>query len=257
MSTYTPQHVYDLKPSKPDSRDFRAMVSHYPPPPSEAVIPFIPPCRDQGQEGACWGFCGTGGRASYAIAAGDNTLLSPAFLYWQTREAMGDDRDDTGSDMRTGLDTMLKVGICPESAMPYQAGRFADVPSADAVAQAARYRIATYARVMDMDTLKGAIAAGHPVLLGISVYRGFETTRDGIVPPPNAGEMPLGGHAILAVGYKDDATEPSGGRIQLLNSWGTAAGDGRGFYYVPYSYLNFAAGASGALLSEAWVISIP
>ena len=252
--SYQAKHVYDMKPSPPDARDFRAMVSHYPPPPSEAIIPSIPPCRDQGHEGACWGFCGTGGRASYAIAAGDTTLLSPAFLYWNTRQAMGDDVDDTGSDMRTGLDTMLKIGICPDSAMPYIAGQFAAVPPADAAGLAAPYRIASYSRVMDMDTVKGALAAGHPVLCGISVYRGFETTRDGIVPPPAPGEMPIGGHAILAVGYKDDASEPSGGRIQLLNSWGTGAGQ-NGMYFIPYSYLNFAAGEAGTQLSEAWVIS--
>lgn len=251
------KHVYDMRPSKPDSRDFRAMVAHYPPPPPQAEIPFIPPCRDQGQEGSCWGFCGTGGRASYAIAAGDTTLLSPAFLYWQTREAMGDDRDDTGSDMRTGLDTMLKIGICPESAMPYSAGQFAAVPSDEATTEAARYRIASYARVTDMETLKGALAAGHPVLMGITCYAGIERAgHDGIIAMPAPGEAPLGGHAILAIGYRDDASVPYGGYITLLNSWGEAYGD-HGRCFLPYAMVDFAAGEAGTMLSEAWVITVP
>ncbi len=247
-----------MKPSPPDPRDLRAKVSHYPPPPPEAVISHMPPVRDQGQEGACWGFCGTGARSAYAIANGDNTLLSPAYLYWNTRQAMGDTADDTGSDMRTGCDAMLKQGIVPEDVWPYKAGDFKTPPPPTAIPElAAKYRILSYARILDMDTLKGAMAAGHPVMLGISVFVGFERAgADGIVPEAQTGEAPLGGHAILAVGYKDDPSVPSGGRIQLLNSWGPNAGR-NGMYFIPYSYLNFAAGAAGTMLSEAWVIACP
>jgi C1A family cysteine protease len=107
-----------------------------------------------------------------------------------------------------------------------------------------------------MDTLKAAIAAGHPVLLGITVYQGFERAgADGIVPPSSPGESPLGGHAILCVGYKDDPSVAGGGRLKLLNSWSASYGD-HGFCYVPYSYLNLPAGATGTQLSEAWVISV-
>jgi C1A family cysteine protease len=256
--SYQATHRYGILPSRPDSRDYLAKVEHYPPPPPEGEVPAanIPAPRDQGQEGACWGFCGTSARMVYLMANGQSVVLSPAFLYYNTRQAMGDTADDTGSDMRTGLDTALKIGLTPESLMPYQAGAWRTAPSPDAVAAASQYAIAAYARVNDMDTLKAAIAAGHPVLLGITVYEGFERAgADGIVPPSSPGEAPLGGHAILCVGYKDDATVAGGGRLKLLNSWSASYGD-HGFCYVPYSYLNLAAGATGTQLSEAWVISV-
>jgi C1A family cysteine protease len=257
--SYTPRYQYELLPSRPDSRDYLAKVEHYPPPPPAGEVPAanIPAPRDQSTEGACWGFCGTNARMVYLMAGGQSIVLSPAFLYYNTRQAMGDTADDTGSDMRTGLDTALKIGLAPESLMPYQAGAWRTAPSADAVAAASQYAIAAYARVNDMDTLKAAIAAGHPCLLGITVYEGFERAgADGIVPPSQPGETPLGGHAILCVGYKDDPSVAGGGRLKLLNSWGPGAGD-HGFYYIPYSYLNLAAGATGTQLSEAWVISPP
>jgi hypothetical protein len=187
------------------------------------------------------------------LLRGDATVLSPAFLYWKTREAMGDDYDDTGSNMRTGLDVLLKTGVCPESAMPYQAGDWATPPSDAAVAAADAYRIATYARLMSIVEIKTQLAGGRSVMLGISVFQGFETTQDGYVPMFGAHETALGGHAIRCIGYRDDASVAGGGWLTLANSWGTGHG-AAGRYFIPYAYLDFRAGEAGTMLSEAWAL---
>lgn len=249
--------IYNMRPSPPDVRDYLAKAEHYGAVPTQATVTHIPSPRDQGQEGSCFGFCGTNARMVYLMAAGKSDVLSAAYLYYIARAAMGDTADDTGSDMRTGLDAAVKQGLAPESLMPYSAGAWRVAPSAAAVAAASQFAIAAYGRVTDMQTIKAAIASDHPVLFGITVWQGFESAgADGIVPMWSVGEQPLGGHAILCVGYKDDPSVPGGGHFQLLNSWGPNAGD-RGFYYIPYAYLNLAAGATGQMLSEAWVIDVP
>ena len=44
-------------------------------------------------------------------------------------------------------------------------------------------------------------------------------------------------HAVAVVGYQDDASIPSGGYWIIKNSWGATAGDGTGYYDVPYGDL--------------------
>ena len=63
------------------------------------------------------------------------------------------------------------------------------------------------------------------------------------MPKPN--EKPLGGHAVLAVGYDD-----SEGRIIVRNSWGEGCGN-KGYFTMPYGYL------LDSNLSDAfWVIKM-
>ena len=48
------------------------------------------------------------------------------------------------------------------------------------------------------------LADGKPVVLGLVVYPSFESTytlKTGIVKMPAANEQPIGGHAIVLVGY--------------------------------------------------------
>jgi C1A family cysteine protease len=64
-----------------------------------------------------------------------------------------------------------------------------------------------------------------------------------IIPPPSESDSPIGGHAVVGVGYDD---------VKLLftcrNSWGTDEGE-NGYYYMPYSYVT-----DPQLASDFWVI---
>jgi C1A family cysteine protease len=55
-------------------------------------------------------------------------------------------------------------------------------------------------------------------------------------------DQPVGGHAVLAVGY-DDAAQT----FTVRNSWGPAWGDA-GYFHFPYAYM------SGRLASDFWTI---
>ena len=78
------------------------------------------------------------------------------------------------------------------------------------------------------------LADGYPFVFGFTVYESFETEkvkRTGIVPMPKKNERPVGGHAVLAVGYNQKQK-----RFLVRNSWGKAWGKD-GYFTMPYEYL--------------------
>ena len=92
------------------------------------------------------------------------------------------------------------------------------------------------------------LASGCPISFGFTVYESFESeavAQNGIVPMPQPGERVLGGHAVVAVGYK-----PIKGQLyfECRNSWGESWGD-HGYFWMPSAYV-----ASPTLASDFWVI---
>jgi len=82
--------------------------------------------------------------------------------------------------------------------------------------------------------MKGCLASGYPFIFGFTVYESFESpgvTRSGHAPMPQWGERPIGGHAVMAVGYDD-----SNQWFLVRNSWGKAWGMS-GYFTIPYAYL--------------------
>jgi len=103
------------------------------------------------------------------------------------------------------------------------------------------YRIKAAHRVTGPQLLKAALAEGQCVTIGMTVYQSMESdavASTGMVPMPSAHDKPLGGHAVLVVGY-DDAK----GCYIVRNSWGASWGD-QGYFYLPYAYW--------AYISDAW-----
>ena len=78
---------------------------------------------------------------------------------------------------------------------------FATKPPARAFKDAPLGKAVTYQRVVQtLDQMRGCLAGGFPVILGISVYESFESpqvAKSGVVPMPATSEKLLGGHAIL------------------------------------------------------------
>ncbi|WP_090799725.1 C1 family peptidase [Paenibacillus sp. GP183] len=94
-------------------------------------------------------------------------------------------------------------------------------------------KIKEYHRVTSFIDLQHALAEGFTVVLGMTVFDSFQYIgAEGIFPMPKTGESVLGGHAMLAVGYKT-----INGIVYAIvrNSWGSAWGDG-GYCYIPSDY---------------------
>jgi hypothetical protein len=81
---------------------------------------------------------------------------------------------------------------------------------------------------------KETLAAGHPIAAAFHWPKQLAFTADHTLKvPPRSG---VGGiHAVVLVGYADDARQPGGGVFLMRNSWGPKWSQG-GYARMPYAY---------------------
>ena len=235
--------VYKLKPDTEDLRDKVFRSTQYK---TIAALPKIVDLRsgcsrvvDQGELGSCTANAiASGLREYWENQSGKLTPLSRLWLYWEERYIEGTVNEDAGAYIRDGMKILQKMGCAPEADWPYDITKFKQTPPAKAATDALQFKITEYHRVTNLTTLKTALAQGYPVVIGIKVYESFESkqvAQNGVIPLPKRVEKFLGGHAVLAVGYKDDAKIKGQGVVICRNSWGESWGD-NGYFYLPYSY---------------------
>ena len=119
-------------------------------------------------------------------------------------------------------------------------------PSASCYKEALKHIITSYNRIMTLDEMRACLAEGFPFVFGFTVYESFETQKvaqTGVVNMPKSGEKQVGGHAVLAVGYKDSAK-----RFIVRNSWSDKWGM-KGYFTIPYDYV-----ADRNLSDDFWTI---
>jgi C1A family cysteine protease len=160
--------------------------------------------------------------------------LSRLFVYYHARYLENSVDQDSGVwYITSALDALAKFGVCNEQLWPYEISQFAKQPTPDCYADAADRRIPAYTKVECVPGMVENISRGKPVLLGMYVYDSFlnlESGKDTVTMPSNT-DLPVGGHAVLAVGY----SQPDQ-KILIKNSFGTAWADA-GYAWLPYSYI--------------------
>lgn len=173
--------------------------------------------------------------------------LSRLQLYFDGRMAEGSVQDDCGMEIRTAIKCAAKIGVAEETLWPYMPSKFKTRPPDSAYRRAKKNEALTYEAVaLDKHAIKAALASGHPVVFGISVYENFdtdETAKTGVIQMPE-GHM-LGGHAMYLTGYDDDA-DPAHARLR--NSWGPhwgLAGDA----LIPWGYVT-----DPNLAADLWIV---
>lgn len=257
---------YGWKPDIPDQRD---MTFSVPRPIAKNIPPRIdlrahcPPVYDQGQIGSCTANAIAGALEFDLKKQKARRIVAPSrlFIYYNERVIEGTVGSDSGAQLRDGIKSVAKAGACPEPEWPYDGtpanpdGTFppgakaATKPPASCYADARRYEALTYRSVaQNLADLKGCLATQYPFVFGFTVYSSFETpevAKTGKAQLPTGKDTPVGGHAVLAVGYDD------GENVFICrNSWGKAWG-AAGYFYLPYSYL-----IDSKLASDFWTISL-
>ena len=228
-------------PDTPDHRDhlYAAPVVNLVKLPAKADL--RPQCPktiyDQGQLGSC-----TANAIGCAIQFNrmkqkfkPDFIPSRLFIYYNEREMEQTIDSDSGAQIRDGIKSVAKLGVCPETSWPYDIIKFRDRPTAQCYKEALKYKAVLYQRVVqNLTQMKGCLASGYPFVFGFTVYEGFESeavANTGVLNMPTAKEKDLGGHAVLAVGY-DDTQQ----RFIVRNSWGAKWGM-KGYFTMPYAYL--------------------
>jgi C1A family cysteine protease len=210
-------------------------------PPMVDLTAGCPPIYDQGQLGSCMGnalaFAVQFDRIRQGLPDAAR-VPSRLMIYYLGRELEGTVASDSGAQGYDGITALQRTGTCYEDGpdgWPYDVAMFAVRPPAACYAAAANDRAVQALQIsQDIDQVRGCLADGFPVAFGFTCYPALDSeavARSGLLPMPGAGEEPIGGHEVAAVGY-DDAS-----RLLLVrNSWGTGWGQA-GYFRMPYEYL--------------------
>ena len=251
MSTTT--HHYGWSPDLPDFRDLtyaapEATLSTLPA--KVDMRPSCPSVYDQGQLGSCTGNA-IAGAFEFELMKQQAAVFAPSrlFIYYNERVMENTVASDAGAQVRDGMKSVNKLGVCPETSWPYVITKFAQKPPQACFADALKHVATSYHRVArDLNQMKGCLASGYPFVLGFTAYSSFESAQvaqTGVLAMPAKTEKVVGGHAVLAVGY-DDASSS----FIIRNSWGTGWGQA-GYFTMPYDYL-----MNKALSSDFWTIRL-
>jgi len=250
LAVRTQKH-YGWRPDHPDIRDFLLAVEPAKTLPKKVSLRAqMPPVYDQGQLGSC-----TANSIGAILefnemkqAERDAATPSRLFIYYNERAMEGTISQDSGAEIRDGIKSVAQLGAPPETDWPYVITKFAKKPSAKSYRDALKHEAIRYARVPQTEMgLQNVLAAGYPISFGFTVYESFESDvgPDGIVPMPEPDERTLGGHAVVAIGYKQIRGQLY---FECRNSWGPDWADG-GYFWLPASYIT-----SRNLAQDFWVI---
>lgn len=243
-----PKRKYTVNRDYHDLRDYIFSPKAIPLPIRIDLRPMLSPVVNQGALGSCTANAIASGLKEYLLRnnqrSKDLTRLSRLYLYYYSRKLDGNVNEDSGATLRNAMKALQKYGVCPEADHPYNIRKFKTKPSQNADKHAVKYKISSYHRVTNLQSLREALAQRLPVVIGFIVYESFESAaveQTGIVPMPKRNERQLGGHAVLAVGYDDIKKQ-----IIIRNSWGTSWGD-RGYGYMPYTMFE-----GSSIVSDMW-----
>ena len=226
-----------------DARDDRDHKLTLAAPGGELLVPdahdltaMFPPVMDQGQFGTCTAH-GVTAAIRYNLINSDrgDVPLSRAQLYWDSGVIEGN-TSDVGRQIRDVIKAIATKGAAREELWGYDKVGLQPPPElyADAIKhEALEYcRIVNAAGEIDRASINTAIFVGHPVIIGIPVYKAFESdevAETGIVPMPGALETEIGMHCMLMGGYDLQ-------HDRVMNSWSASWGQA-GYCSLPRGYL--------------------
>ncbi len=222
--------------------------------PSEVnLIPQMTSIRNQGNRGTCVAFAAVAVRE---FLTGSKTDLSEQYLYWWC-DGHDSVPEEPGTTVEMGFNGLFQNGVCLEKTWRYNPNPIGGnegqgPPPTVAAEEASKYKIL---KIVDLDEnsiqelkvcLQGTTEVpGKPITFSVPVYnswlKSMAVTLSGQITMPLPGEEIVGGHAMVLVGYQDDASVPGGGFFIIRNSWGNSWAEkseyGSGYGTIPYRYI--------------------
>lgn len=204
---------------------------------------WVTPIRNQGECGSCWAFGAIAAvETIYNYQNNDPTLdidLSEQYMVSCGMKHYSNSLNGCcGGHMSATLDFLRTRGTVEESYFTYQGvdadgrdiydcgGLGTHTPVKCKRVDAPKYKIKTYNRILDTESIKNAIHNYGPVVAGFDVYADFFDYSEGIYEKQS--DKYCGGHIVAIVGY--DNTESC---WICKNSWGTEWGE-NGYFRIKY-----------------------
>jgi len=131
---------------------------------------------------------------------------------------------DTDAPARMTLKSLLQFGLCHEKLFPYKIEDFDQEPSKKCYADAEKFQMLKYFCLDTPDRdlgkllfdIKNVVAQEVPLMFGFTVFESIKKAQTTArIPFPTKTDRPLGGHAIVCVGYSDAKKS-----LIIRNSWG-------------------------------------
>ena len=143
----TKKSGYGWVPDLPDHRDFVYSAVRKPAklPSSVDLRPMCSSVEDQGQLGSCTGNALVG--ALEFLEMKDKVPyieLSRLFIYYNERVIEHSVASDSGAQIRDGIKTLNKQGVCSEKCCPYDISKFTVKPAAPCYKEALTHKITSY-----------------------------------------------------------------------------------------------------------------
>ncbi len=241
---------YGWVPDLPDQRDYLYAAAFRVPAQLPSAVDLRAQCspvEDQGNLGSCTANALAGALEFLELKDREQFVdLSRLFVYYNERVIERTVKSDSGAQLRDGIKTLAKQGVCSEKKWPYVISKFAAKPTPSCYKDAADHQITSYHRITTLDEMRACLADGYPFVFGFTVYETFESqqvAKTGVLNMPQPGEKVVGGHAVTAVGYNDSEK-----RFVIRNSWGTSWGM-QGYFSMPYDYIS-----RHNLASDFWTV---
>lgn len=211
------------------------------------------PIRNQRNIGSCTAFSYINHIRSQLYAAyGKQILLSPRYLYKNTRRLLGWE-GDTGAYVRTTIKSGRLLGVALEENWEYDIERFdEDIVDGFIYGIAENFEATNYFRhdikpltqSCVLMSIRKWMSSGHSCVGGFYGFGSFNYgDKPGYVPVPSENESARWGHAVHFCGYDDNLEikntktgERSKGAFMFENSWGANWGQD-GFGWLPYEYV--------------------
>ena len=163
--------------------------------------------------------------SQYNIKPSQNLAFSPAFIYNQIKSEPNN--CEGGTSIPKALDLVKAQGLPRISDFPYSDTNCGRQPTQKIRELASQYKIVGWKAIRDIESIKGELYRGNPVVVGMAVSSSFDNLRGKNIYTDERSE-PNGPHAMVITGYDDKRRA-----FKLFNSWGPEWGD-NGFGWVGY-----------------------